>query len=629
MEIEINFWTGVIGRWKKKKMILEKENIIILPPNESNISPLRQVISLLNALIYDSNKNFVLRIDVGKHKYFIQLKINQEKNLIFEKITDNIQVLQEKNAYSKDFKYYNDEIQKSPDIKGNFNNVQTNISELINYFIEISIKINDFRTIIDSSKLSKDTKNKLIENHSYLNLIKDEMKIKFDDLVQNIYDYRDMNELLQEDSFQNNNIANNNQNTLISKLNNPQNIQINNIEKKLKFEFEESYNFPPRKTIIKKLQINKNMISELIKAYTSGQKTLPIHFNEPISMLQKECEKFYYSNLLNKASEQKTIELKLCYITAFIISEISLNIGRQLKPMVPLIGETFEYIDNNLKYKFFSEEVQRRPHVSAFYAEGEKWKYYGDNKSISNFKFMSGSYEIEFQSKVHIELYCDDTNDFIHFIFNKPNTLLKGIINNKMYYDFYGDICIKTPSSSEIVANIKFENEKKNIELGQFYGEVKNGGNIIYKLGGNWKKEIYITDKDNNNKEILFNVPQLNFYNNTSEHYEMLEYNYNFNYLDDKLKNILPISDTRFRPDKKEYENGNDEKAQEIKSKLEVNQVKRQEIYDNNQKEYKPYYFTNKYNQDSCDFIYMYNGGYWEDRKNHSFDEIVDIFNLD
>ena len=216
MEIEINFWTGVIGRWKKKKMILEKENIIILPPNESNISPLRQVISLLNALIYDSNKNFVLRIDVGKHKYFIQLKNKQEKNLIFEKISDNIQVLQEKNAYSKDFKYYNDEIQKSPDIKGNFNNVQTNISELINYFIEISIKINDFRTIIDSSKLSKDTKNKLIENHSYLNLIKDEMKIKFDDLVQNIYDYRDMNELLKEDSFQNNNIANNNQNTLIS-----------------------------------------------------------------------------------------------------------------------------------------------------------------------------------------------------------------------------------------------------------------------------------------------------------------------------------------------------------------------------------------------------------------------------
>ena len=428
---------------------------------------------------------------------------------------------------------------------------------------------------------------------------------------------------------ENNNIANNNQNTLISKLNNPQNIQINNIEKKLKFEFEESYNFPPRKTIIKKLQINKNMISELIKAYTSGQKTLPIHFNEPISMLQKECEKFYYSNLLNKASEQKTIELKLCYITAFIISEISLNIGRQLKPMVPLIGETFEYIDNNLKYKFFSEEVQRRPHVSAFYAEGEKWKYYGDNKSISNFKFMSGSYEIEFQSKVHIELYCDDTNEFIHFIFNKPNTLLKGIINNKMYYDFYGDIYIKTPSSSEIVANIKFESEKKNIELGQFYGEVKNGGNIIYKLGGNWKKEIYITDKDNNNKEILFNVPQLNFYNNTSEHYEMLEYNYNFNYLDDKLKNILPISDTRFRPDKKEYENGNDEKAQEIKSKLEVNQVKRQEIYDNNQKEYKPNYFINKYNEDSSDFIYMYNGKYWEDRENKNFNHIIDIFKLD
>ena len=627
MEIQISFWTGVIGRWKKKLMILEKENIIILPPNKSINYDLKQIYSLLHCTLYDTNKNNVLRIDIAKKSIFIRLNNKEDKKLIYEQIKHNIHQLQEKNAFSKDFKSYNDEIQKNQEEKGNFLNVQTKISELMNYFIEISVKINDFRTIIDSSKLSKEAKMKLTENYNNLNLIKDEMKIKFDDLIQNIFDYRDMNELLLDNSFNNNhNIINNSSKNLFN-LNNTNNTN-NKIEKKHKFIFNESYNFQPRKSINSKITITKNMISELIKAYTSNQKTLPIYFNEPISMLQKECEKFYYSNLLTKASEQKTIEKKLSYICAFIISEISLNIGRQLKPMIPLIGETFEYIDNNLKYKYISEEVQRRPHVSAYYAESDKWKFYGDNKNISNFKFITGSYEIEFLSKSHCLLYDDELCDFIHFTFNKPKTLFKGIFNNKIYYDFNGNVNIKT-NSSEIYAEIKFENEKKNTDLGSFNGEIKNGDNIIYKIGGNWKKEIYITDKDNNNKEILFSIPEMNFYNNTTENYILPEYNCNFNNLDDNLKKFLPISDTRFRPDQREYENGNIEKAQEIKVKLENNQIKRQEIYDSNQKEYKPNYFCNKYNEDSLDFIYMYNGKYWDDRENKNFNHIVDIFKLD
>ena len=627
MEIQIFFWTGVIGRWKKKLMILDKENIIIVPTNETINSNLKQTFSLLKASLFDTNKNNVLRIDIEKKTIFIRLNNKEDKKLVFEEIKHNIHQLKEKNAFSKDFKSYNEEINKNLEEKGNFLNVQTNISELMNYFLEISVKINDFRTIIDSSKLSKEAKMKLTENHNNLNLIKDEMKIKFDDLIQNIFDYRDMNELLLDNSFNNNhNIINNSSKNLFN-LNNTNNTN-NKIEKKHKFIFNESYNFQPRKSINSKITITKNMISELIKAYTSNQKTLPIYFNEPISMLQKECEKFYYSNLLTKASEQKTIEKKLSYICAFIISEISLNIGRQLKPMIPLIGETFEYIDNNLKYKYISEEVQRRPHVSAYYAESDKWKFYGDNKNISNFKFITGSYEIEFLSKVHCLLYDDELCDFIHFTFNKPKTLFKGIFNNKIYYDFNGNVNIKT-NSSEIYAEIKFENEKKNTDLGSFNGEIKNGDNIIYKIGGNWKKEIYITDKDNNNKEILFSIPEMNFYNNTTENYILPEYNCNFNNLDDNLKKFLPISDTRFRPDQREYENGNIEKAQEIKVKLENNQIKRQEIYDSNQKEYKPNYFCNKYNEDSLDFIYMYNGKYWDDRENKNFNHIVDIFKLD
>jgi hypothetical protein len=36
----------------------------------------------------------------------------------------------------------------------------------------------------------------------------------------------------------------------------------------------------------------------------------------------------------------------MCYIASFIIGEIFLSLGRCLKPFTPIIGETYEYINN-------------------------------------------------------------------------------------------------------------------------------------------------------------------------------------------------------------------------------------------------------------------------------------------
>ena len=45
-------------------------------------------------------------------------------------------------------------------------------------------------------------------------------------------------------------------------------------------------------------------------------------------------------------------------------------------------------------------------------------------------------------------------------------------------------------------------------------------------------------------------------------------------------------------------------------------QVYKQELLDKNKKEYTPVYFENEYNEESKDFIFIYKGGYWEDRAN-------------
>ena len=51
----------------------------------------------------------------------------------------------------------------------------------------------------------------------------------------------------------------------------------------------------------------------------------------------------------------------------------------------------------------------------------------------------------------------------------------------------------------------------------------------------------------------------------------------------------------------------------------------KQELLDKSNKEYQPIYFSNEYNEESKDFVFMYKGGYWEDRANKKL-KLKDIF---
>ena len=52
-------------------------------------------------------------------------------------------------------------------------------------------------------------------------------------------------------------------------------------------------------------------------------------------MLQKQCEKFVYLDLLTQASNiENNKSLQMCYVAAFMIGEIFTNLGRFLKPFM-------------------------------------------------------------------------------------------------------------------------------------------------------------------------------------------------------------------------------------------------------------------------------------------------------
>ena len=652
MEFPILHYTGVLKRWRSKTLLLVDEGFKLidksLPNNKSNdiIYPLKSAIILENL---KNNKS--LEITLRKGRVYIQAFSTKEKQIIKDKLRQHISKINENHFFSPEFEDYMTEINKleedtpSDDI---FRSIQSSISLMINFFLELNQKIDDLKSLIDNSKLGKNLKSNFNECHNKLTFIETKMKAKFDELVKTIYDYHDFlepimtNEVTRsisekftrsnDDSEKRKRVSNSIR--IVNRFNLDSSDSENELEDKneiVLFKPDPVYNFEKRTKLDKKIELNNNMIPEIVKLISSGQKVLPIQFNEPLNTLQKECERFFFCYLLNKASEEKKPEMKFAQITAFITAEMSMSIGRILKPMIPLVGETYEYVDNNLKYRFFAEEVQRMPgHISAYIVEGEKWKYWGDNRNTSSFRFFSGAYGVDFGNKIHLELYNEEHKDkFDRFIYNRPSALLKGILINKLHYDYNGEINITSPDYPNIICNVEYVSDynEEGIIRGKIVkGEDIDNGDILYKIGGNWKKEIYITDADDNNKTVLFTVKEEEYFKNSVEKYVIPEYCCNLNYLPNELKEIIPVSDTRNRPDQKEYEIGSTEKSQEIKAVLEEMQVYKQDILDKNKKEYIPVYFSNEYNEDSKDFVFTYKGGYWEDRKKKQFKKLKNVF---
>jgi hypothetical protein len=401
---------------------------------------------------------------------------------------------------------------------------------------------------------------------------------------------------------------------------------------------DRSYYFEPRNlSNYPKIKCSNSMLSDMIKSLTKEKISLPIHYNEPLSMLQRQCEKFQNSDLLTKAAniieEKNRIFLKMCYIAAFIASEMSLNINRILKPFNPILGETFEYFDNNLKYRYISEQVSHHPPISAYICESEDFVVYGDTRCKNKFKLLKGAMEIAFQNKTSILFKKSDE----HFTFNKPTVYLKGLIMGIPHYDYSGIVTIQE-ISGKYNKNVKvvldfYEEGRKSKPLGYFEGNVYDESNsIVYIIKGNWSSSVYITDRNGNNKMEIWKINDEPFIKNTDyvNNYLISNYACNLNYLpnetDGSLVNILPPTDSRLRPDQRALEIGNMAEAEIEKNRIENKQRLRHKQFEDEKIKYEPNYFADVYESQKSEYVYIYKGGYWEDRNRNNFDHLYSIF---
>ncbi|XP_038693991.1 oxysterol-binding protein-related protein 1C-like isoform X2 [Tripterygium wilfordii] len=343
---------------------------------------------------------------------------------------------------------------------------------------------------------------------------------------------------------------------------------------------------------------------------------LPVFFNEPISSLQKCFEDLEYSYLLDRAYEWGKMGnslMRILNVAAFAVSGYASTEGRICKPFNPLLGETYEadYPDKGLR--FFSEKVSHHPMIVACHCEGQGWKFWGDSNLKS--KFWGRSIQLDPVGVLTLEF-----DDGEVFQWSKVTTSIYNLILGKLYCDHYGTMRVE--GNHEYSCKLKFK-EQSIIDRNphQVQGVVLDkNGKTVATLFGKWDESMHYLSGDGKGRG---SEPQLLWKSVNPSKYQtrcnLTRFGITLNEITPGLKEKLPPTDSRLRPDQRCLENGEYEKANSEKLRLEQRQRQARKMQEMG---WKPRWFAKEKGADS----YRYIGGYWEAREKGNWESCPDIF---
>ncbi|KAG2535886.1 oxysterol-binding protein-related protein 1C-like isoform X1 [Panicum virgatum] len=349
---------------------------------------------------------------------------------------------------------------------------------------------------------------------------------------------------------------------------------------------------------------------------------LPVYFNEPLSSLQKCFEDLEYSYLIDRASEwgkRGNSLMRILSVAAFAVSGYASTDGRSCKPFNPLLGETYEadYPDKGLR--FFSEKVSHHPMVVACHCEGTGWRFWADSNLKS--KFWGRSIQLDPVGALTLEF-----DDGEVFQWSKVTTSIYNLILGKLYCDHYGTMRIQ--GNREYSCKLKFK-EQSIIDRNphQVQGVVQDrSGRTVATLFGKWDESMHYVMGDCFGKgkgSEQFSEAHLLWKRSKPPkfptRYNLTRFAITLNELTPGLKEKLPPTDSRLRPDQRCLENGEYERANAEKLRLEQRQRQARKMQESG---WKPRWFA----KDKATDTYRYTGGYWESREKDSWDGCPDIF---
>ncbi|XP_043848140.1 oxysterol-binding protein-related protein 6 isoform X6 [Dromiciops gliroides] len=342
--------------------------------------------------------------------------------------------------------------------------------------------------------------------------------------------------------------------------------------------------------------------------------SMPVELNEPLNTLQHLCEEVEYSELLDKASETDDPYERMVLIAAFAVSGYCSTYFRAgSKPFNPVLGETYECIREDKGFRFFSEQVSHHPPISACHCESKNFVFWQDIRWKN--KFWGKSMEILPVGTLNVTLpkYGD------YYVWNKVTTCIHNILSGRRWIEHYGEITIRNTKSSICICKLTFIKVNYwNSNVNEVQGVVMDQeGKVVHRLFGKWHEGLYCGVPPS--AKCIWRPGSMP--TNYELYYGFTRFAIELNELDPVLKDLLPPTDARFRPDQRFLEEGNLEAAAAEKQRVEELQRSRRRYMEENHLEHIPKFFKKVIDANQRE-AWVSNDTYWELRKDPGFSKV-------
>ncbi|XP_037704461.1 oxysterol-binding protein-related protein 6 isoform X5 [Choloepus didactylus] len=342
--------------------------------------------------------------------------------------------------------------------------------------------------------------------------------------------------------------------------------------------------------------------------------SMPVELNEPLNTLQHLCEEMEYSELLDRASETDDPYERMVLIAAFAVSGYCSTYFRAgSKPFNPVLGETYECIREDKGFRFFSEQVSHHPPISACHCESKNFVFWQDIRWKN--KFWGKSMEILPVGTLNVMLpkYGD------YYVWNKVTTCIHNILSGRRWIEHYGEITIRNTKSSVCICKLTFVKVNYwNSNVNEVQGVVMDQeGKVVHRLFGKWHEGFFCGVAPS--AKCIWRPGSMP--TNHELYYGFTRFAIELNELDPVLKDLLPPTDARFRPDQRFLEEGNLEAAAAEKQRVEELQRSRRRYMEENNLEHIPKFFKKVIDANQRE-AWVSNDTYWELRKDPGFSKV-------
>lgn len=340
-----------------------------------------------------------------------------------------------------------------------------------------------------------------------------------------------------------------------------------------------------------------------------SQISMPVTINEPLNMLQRLCEELEYSELLDSAAECGSPVERMALVAAFAVSAYASSAHRAAsKPFNPLLAETYECVRDDRGFKFLAEQVSHHPPVSACHASSRRWSFWQEARIKT--KFWGKSMEFQPTGRVHVRLLPGGD----HYSWNKVTTCVHNLFGGQRWVDQYGDMHIVC-HGTDITCKLNFIKASSwSSSRHEVRGAVTcNGSGARLRLAGRWSEALYAGDPPA--ARCLWRPGAM-----PHEHdlyYGFTRFAMELNEMEPGMRDVLPYTDTRLRPDQRALEEGDVETAEQLKHSLEQKQRERRR----DRPDHQPLWFRKTV--EDGEETWVFNGEYWKAREAGFNEDIV------